>query len=274
MFDFFKKSRAFDFLCSACLLCSLGSFTLSAEGEPAKVGNAYVQGPLGFESNHIMLDGATIDDNGLMNNGTLKWKTTTTIDTYSKGDQKNKTLDEAWTDVLQLSGTNQISALTAAGYTSNYENGVFSWTTPDGTIFSGNDSQNLAWNHLSSTADPKIKKSAVLSKGWTVTTEVITNSFALQNPNENSKLALFLKSGNDYVGATSEIDLSELGEDRFTLNGVKFYDSTTDDVIGDESSATPLSCKPGVYPLHAILTEKGDKTLMSGPVADDSDESA
>ena len=42
MFDFFKKSRAFKFLCSACLLCSLGSFANTNAEDSTKIATAYV----------------------------------------------------------------------------------------------------------------------------------------------------------------------------------------------------------------------------------------
>ena len=61
MFNFLKESRAAKFLCSACLICSLGSFVTSAEGEPTKISDVYAQGPLGFEPNHIILDGVKIN---------------------------------------------------------------------------------------------------------------------------------------------------------------------------------------------------------------------
>lgn len=77
MFDFLKKSRAVKFLCSACLLCSLGSFaTINAETPPKKVADVYMQGELGYGENTIVLDSATLSvgDNGGQLSGTLKWR--------------------------------------------------------------------------------------------------------------------------------------------------------------------------------------------------------
>ena len=318
-----------------------------------------------------MLDGATIDDTGLMSNGTLKWKTTTTEDRYSKGeDQANKTLDKAWetategetgsttmleaadynytsyyqSDYLYVStapdgtsffnsdqsdledevwphmkenttdpekkeavvladdwektgenkyskGDEQDKSLDeawgsatmgstgssylelAAGYTfDEYDNtDVYIWTAPNGARFisdSQTDANDKAWAYMKkNTTDPTTRKTIVISAGWTI--DPSTNYSDLQNPDENSKLGLSLKSGDDYVGATKAIDLTNKN---FSLANVQFYNSTTGDVIEDESTPT-LSCKPGVYDLMGILTKKGDKTIISGPVADNSDES-
>ena len=77
MFDLLKKSRAVKFLCSACLLCYLGSFVnVNAEG-PVEVATAYVKGPLGNTNNSISFENnsATINGKGQLS-GTLKWKTT------------------------------------------------------------------------------------------------------------------------------------------------------------------------------------------------------
>ena len=77
MFDFLKKSRAVKFLCSACLLCSLGSFVNVNAADPVEVATGYVQAPLGNTNNSISFenDSATINNEGQLS-GTLKWKTT------------------------------------------------------------------------------------------------------------------------------------------------------------------------------------------------------
>jgi len=291
MFDFFKKSRAFKFLCSACLLCSLGSFAVSADDEstsnvPVKIATAYVQGRLGIEPNHIMLDGATIDDNGLMSNGTLKYYTAATENRYSKGIYENKTLDEIWTifnenflneseyDSFILLYEQICSKAIDLGYEFEHvENTTHIVKFPDGSIHNYNEYAIMIpeiSNSFYSYADKATIEDMILSVGWELSSTVnLENYSTLQNSNENSILGLSLESEGNPVGATKAIDLTNKN---FSLANVQFYQSTTGDVIEDESTPT-LSCKPGVYDLMGILTKKGDKTIISGPVADNSDES-
>jgi hypothetical protein len=85
MFDFLKKSRAFKFLCSSCLVCALGSFVsvYGNEGVPASepedvtahIGETYVQGLLGFDNETLALEDTSLTADGRLS-GTLKWKTT------------------------------------------------------------------------------------------------------------------------------------------------------------------------------------------------------
>jgi len=279
------------FLCSACLLCSLGSFAVSADDEltsnvPVKIATAYVQGHLGIEPNHIMLDGATIDDTGLMSNGTIKYYTTATENRYSKGIYENKTLDEIWAifnenwpDQSDYNFSSIWEPLYSKAIYLGYEfddSGVSTIVKfPDGSTHSYSNEMALRIpgfaNDFYSNEGKAAIEDIILSVGWELSSSVnLENYSTLQNSNENSILGLSLKSGDDYVGATEEIDLTNKN---FSLGNVQFYNSTTGDVIEDESSATPLSCKPGVYDVMGILTKKGDKTIISDPVAKSSDES-
>jgi len=67
MFDFLKKSHAIKFLCSACLLCSLGSFAKNAEGTKTVA----LPTQFGTEVNQICLDNVSIDRTGKIT-GVLK----------------------------------------------------------------------------------------------------------------------------------------------------------------------------------------------------------
>lgn len=77
MFDFLKKSCAFKFLCSACLVCSLGSFANvygdgDSTSDPAdQIAELYVQGRLGYTLERIFLANPSIKNGKL--SGTLKW---------------------------------------------------------------------------------------------------------------------------------------------------------------------------------------------------------
>ena len=205
-----------------------------------------------------MLDGATIDDTGLMSNGTLKYN----ADTFTKDDQRGKSLTFAL-DYLRDHSEDPPEGwevLPKDEYTWTYNgNG----NEPDQTYNSQTLAIQAAWDAylLGLSKDEKIQ--LITSKGW-------KDDSTLVNTDENSILGLSLESEGNPVGATKAIDLTNKN---FSLGNVQFYNSTTGDVIEDESSATPLSCKPGVYDVMGILTKKGDKTIISGPVAKSSDES-
>lgn len=90
MFDFLKKSRAVKFLCSACLLCSLGSFAVSAaETTPAKIADVYVRAELGNATGKITLANATMDTAGQLS-GTLQLKTAEGYEAITNTDEDAK----------------------------------------------------------------------------------------------------------------------------------------------------------------------------------------
>jgi hypothetical protein len=114
MFDFLKKSRAVKFLCSACLLCSLGSFVNvnAEENDPVKVAEAYVRGQLGMENERISFENDSATINGGQLSGTLTWKTGDDTSGYNYEPLENAKEDAKLTLFLVDSSTKKQVAVT------------------------------------------------------------------------------------------------------------------------------------------------------------------
>lgn len=97
MFGFLKKSRAVRFLCSACLICSLGSFAnICSAGERTgdQIGELYVKGELGYDKDKIFLFEPSLSSSGLLT-GILKYATAR--DNTSSPDES--TAETLWNDL-------------------------------------------------------------------------------------------------------------------------------------------------------------------------------
>lgn len=293
MFDFFKKSRAFKFLCSACLLCSLGAFATFAEdvsddsaNEPATVGTLYYRANLGMSNKEIMMDEVKSNLDGTFD-GVLKFKTSVTHKSYKKGDFEG-TLDEAVADLSQNPPSDNSEGLISLRWTYVNNPNYIIWDSPIGTTHSvyhvsderDNDQWYIseAWRRTAANVELYGGPENVLSAaGYDVSTSIDFQNISIKNPDEDAKLAFFLTLDDEYKAATKEIDLAENNDgsdsNPFELNDIQLYEATDNNIIKDES-ATEFSGPPGKYTVKAIVTKEGSTSIINGPVASTSDESA
>ena len=264
MFDFLKKSHAIKFLCSACLLCSLGSFAKNAEGTKTVA----LPTQFGTEVNQICLDNVSIDRTGKIT-GVLKLIGEIVLTNYIYKNTTYNYLDDAIKSYVQDQYAPTPAYLNGIQYTYNPESETW---IPDQTTSIPSLSH---FDFLSSWRDQLNRNMNEFNLPQEITRTTIKQLIYNDLPAINyddAVIAVFLKNVNSWVAASNPIHLSSLNIPYYLQNIPLYKISHPFDIINKND--TPLfDSKPGKYSVMGVVISKGENSVLSGPVLETTSES-